>query len=289
MRRVLAWAAACSSFVAVHSAAAQSNTKQTTYETAFYPSGELKIEAYVFKLEGPGPFPVVIYNHGSRPGHEREERPFAYVGELLVRNGYVVVVPERRGYGKSDGVTFGEAVGEDRGPRFVTRVQEETDDMLAAVEFVKTLPYVDPKRMGVMGWSFRGIVSVFGANRSTAFRAVVDQAGAALTWDHSPAMQAALKEAAGKIRIPLLGMVAQNDRTTESVKAVVREAEKHGATTKLIVYPAFIPQDAGGVARGHMVIGREGWRVWEADLKEFLGKFWGTVKKRAKHSTPYHR
>lgn len=56
---------------------AQTNSKQPTYETAFYPSAKLKIEAYVFKPEGPGPFPIVIYNHGSRPGHEREERSFA--------------------------------------------------------------------------------------------------------------------------------------------------------------------------------------------------------------------
>jgi len=256
-------------------ALAQTNAKQPTYETVFYPSGKLKIEAYVFKPEGAGLFPVVIYNHGSRAGHEREERPFAYVGEMLARSGYIVVVPERRGYGKSDGATFSETVGEERGLRFVARVQEETDDMLAAVDFVKTLPYPDTKRMAVMGWSFGGIVSVFGAGRSTAFRAVVDQAGAALTWDHSPAMQAALKEAARKIRVPLLGMVAENDRTTESVKAVVREAEACGATTKLIVYPRFTPQDAAGVAPGHMVFGREGWRIWEADVKEFLDKYLG--------------
>src|SRR5579864_592109 len=201
-------------------AQAQTNEKPQAqaYETAFYPSGKLKIEAYVYKPEGAGPFPVVIYNHGSRAGHEREERPFAYVGEMLAHSGYVVVVPERRGYGKSDGPTFGETVGEDRGPRFVRRVQEETDDVLAAVEFVKTLPYVDSARMGVMGWSFGGITSVFAASRTEAFRVVIDQAGAALTWDRSPEMQKALKEAAGKIRAPLLGMVAENDRTTESVK-----------------------------------------------------------------------
>lgn len=261
----------CSVLLSGGAALAQTDAKQPSYETAFYRSGKLKIEAYVFKPEGAGPFPVVIYNHGSRAGHEREERPFAYVGEMLSRSGYVVVVPERRGYGKSDGPTFSETVGEDRGPRFVMRVQEETDDMLAVVEFVKTLPYADTNRIAVMGWSFGGIVSVLGASRSTAFRAVVDQAGAALTWDHSPAMQAALKEAAGKIRIPLLGMVAKNDRTTESVKAVVREAEKHGVTAKFIEYPAFKPQDAGGVAPGHMIFGREGWQVWEGDVKEFLG------------------
>ena len=276
MRSVLlTWAAACSLLLAADTALPQTNTKQPSYETAFYPSGKLKIEVYVFKPEGAGPFSVVIYNHGSRAGHEGEERPFAYVGEMLAHSGYVVVVPERRGYGKSDGATFSETVGEDRGPRFVARVQEETDDMLAAVEFVKTLPYADATRMGVMGWSFGGIVSVFGASRSSAFRVVVDQAGAALTWDHSPAMQVALKDAAKKVRVPLLGMVAKNDRTTESVKAVVREAEAHGSQTKLIVYPPFTPQDTAGVAPGHMIFGREGWRVWEADVKEFLAKYLG--------------
>lgn len=253
-------------------ALAQSGDKQTSYETVFYPTGKLKIEAYIFKPEGAGPFPVVIYNHGSRAGHEREERPFAYVGEMLVRSGYVAIVPERRGYGKSDGPTFGEAVGEDRGPRFVRRVQEETDDVLAAAEFAKTLPYADTARMGAMGWSFGGIVSVFAASRSNAFRAVIDQAGAALTWDHSPAMQDALREAARQIKIPLLGMVAQNDRTTDSVKTVVHEAEKHGATTKLIVYPPFKPKDAGGIAPGHLIFSKEGWQIWESDVKEFLAK-----------------
>lgn len=275
LARASGWTIVCGALLLGTTALAQTNSKQPTYETVFYPSGKLKIEAYVFKPEGAGPFPVVIYNHGSRAGHEREERPFAYVGEMLARSGYVVVVPERRGYGKSDGATFSEAVGDDRGSRFVARVQEETDDMLAGVEFVKTLPYADTKRMAVMGWSFGGIVSVFGASRSTAFRAVVDQAGGALTWDHSPAMRSALKEAAGKIRVPLLGMVAENDRTTESVRAVVREAEAHGAAAKLIVYPRFRPQDAAGAAPGHMIFGREGWKIWEADVKEFFGKYLG--------------
>ncbi len=257
----------------------QTGGEQQRYETVFYPSGKLKIEVHVYKPEGGGPFPVIIYNHGSRIEHEREERPFAYVGSMLTASGYVVVVPERRGYGKSNGQTFGETVGEDRGPRFVARVQRETDDVLAAVEFVKTLPYADGTRMGVMGWSFGGIVSVFAASRSPAFRVVVDQAGAALTWPRSPEMQKAMKQAAGKIRIPLLGMVAENDRTTESVKAVVREAEAHGTTAKLIVYSAFTPQrDAGGTAPGHMIFGVEGWRIWEADVKEFLGKYLGSTR-----------
>ena len=269
-----AFVIACVTPVLGAEAGAQEGEGRARYETAFYPSGKLKIEVYVYKPDGAGPFPVVIYSHGSRTQGEREERPFAYVGSMLAASGYVVVVPERRGYGKSDGQTFGEAVGEDRGPRFVARVQDETGDVLAAVEYVKSLPYADSTRVGLMGWSFGGIISIFAASRSSAFRVVVDQAGAALTWDHSPAMQRELKEAARKIHVPLLGMVAENDRTMESVKAVVHEAEQHGTAAKLIVYPAFTPREnPGPVAPGHMIFGREGWRIWEADVKEFLGKY----------------
>ena len=287
----------------VAGAKAQIDGAQRAYQEVFYNSGKLRIQAYVYKPEGAGPFPVVIYNHGSRPEHEREQRPFAYVGALLTKGNsrspagpasavglamtnlqktqeadtrYVVVVPERRGYGRSEGEPFSEELGEDRGPRYVSRLQEEADDVIAAAEFAKTLPYGDGTRIGVMGWSFGGIVSVFAASRSSVFRVVVNQAGGALSWGGSPALQRALREAAGRIRVPLLGMVAENDRTTQSVKVVVAEAEKHGGSAKLIVYPAFTPQEnSNGIAPGHMIFGAQGVRIWEKDLKEFLGREMG--------------
>src|SRR5215467_9496772 len=86
------------SFMTLTSTFGQTQTAQ--YTTAFYQSGALRIEAYVYRPAGAGPFPVVIYSHGSRKGYEREERPMAFVGTALAREGYLVVVPERRGYGK---------------------------------------------------------------------------------------------------------------------------------------------------------------------------------------------
>jgi dienelactone hydrolase len=250
---------------------AQTDGSPHTQEELFYTSGKLGIETYLYRPKGLGPFPVVIYNHGSRPGHEREEKPFAYVGKMLAASGYLVLVPERRGYGKSEGTLFSEEIGDDRGPRYVVRLQQEADDVIAAAEFAKTLPDADGSRIAVMGWSFGGIVSVFAASRSALFRAVVDQAGGSLSWDGSPALQSALKEAAGKIRVPLLGMVAQNDRTTESVKSVVNEAKKHGAPSRLILYQAFKPhENANGIAPGHMIFSAQGASLWESDLKDFL-------------------
>src|SRR5882757_7441788 len=69
------------------------------YATIYYKSGRLNIEAYLYKpAKGEGPFPLVIYNHGSRSGHERDEVPFRYVANVLVAQGWAVLVPERRGY-----------------------------------------------------------------------------------------------------------------------------------------------------------------------------------------------
>src|SRR5262249_50582287 len=35
----------------------------SAYTEVFYPSGSLRIQAYLYKPHGDGPFPVVIYNH----------------------------------------------------------------------------------------------------------------------------------------------------------------------------------------------------------------------------------
>src|SRR5436190_16867882 len=56
--------------------------KGNAYETFYYKNGDLNIEAYFYKPEGNGPFPLVIYNHGSRAGQERQEVPFWYVATV---------------------------------------------------------------------------------------------------------------------------------------------------------------------------------------------------------------
>ena len=252
------------------------------YEDVFYPSGSLRIQVHIFKPAGEGPFPAVVYNHGSRAGRERIPVPFTYIAARLAADGYVVLVPERRGYGLSEGTAFSEAVGRDRGQRFVSRMREETDDVLAAAEFLKTLPYVDTKRVGIMGWSLGGIVSVFAAGRSQFFSAVIDQAGAALTWDFSPEMRRAMKESAARIRVPLLAMDAENDRTLDAVKSVVSEVEKSKGTAKLIVYPKFTPSEpTGGVAPGHLIFGREGAEIWTRDVQQFLAEHLSGNKEHA--------
>jgi dipeptidyl aminopeptidase/acylaminoacyl peptidase len=195
------------SLICIGASAARSQpaADSSKYQDVFYASGNLRIQAYLYKPEGDGPFPAVIYNHGTRDGRERASFPFPHVGKMLTRAGYAVLVPERRGYGKSDGGIWWQEVGSDQS-RVIPRLQAETDDVLAGIDYLRTLPYVDAKRLAVMGWSFGALVA-----------------------------------AAEKSATPTLFMVAKNDRTTLSVTTLAEIFRKRNVAHKLAIYDPFTP------------------------------------------------
>jgi dienelactone hydrolase len=253
---------------------AQSAT-EPAWREVFYPSGPLQIQAYLYTPDGPGPFPAVIYNHGSRDGYERESRPFPFIGTMLTDAGYLALVSERRGYGKSGGVTWRQEAPAPA--QIVSRLQNETDDVLAAVEYLHAQPNVDPKRIGIMGWSFGGVVTMFAVSRSTAFAVAVDQAGGALTWNDNAHMRGGLTEAARKASTPTLFLVARNDRTTSSVTTLADIFAQGGVPYRLVVYDPYTPPGgtSAAVAAGHSVFAERGAAVWRQDVVDFLGRYLG--------------
>lgn len=244
------------------------------YETFFYTHDGLKLEAYLYQPAGTGPFPLVVYNHGSAvPGQERDEWAAPYVARMLVPAGYALLVPERRGYGKSEGRLFAEEIGQDRGPRFVERQRAEAGDVNAAVEFVLARPgaTLDPKRVVIMGWSFGGIVTTLAAGAGRHYAAVMVQAPGALNWDRSADMRAALTQAASAIRVPVSCTVAENDATTESARAICAAANAAGARAAFKVYPSFTSgKERPGNPPGHALFGPFGVSVWQKDALDFL-------------------
>jgi len=272
MRRLVRFLIA--SLMCIGAAAAQSQPESDPpkYQEVFYTSGNLRIQAHLYKPDGDGPFSAVIYNHGTRDGRERTPTAFPHVGRMLTRAGYAVLVPERRGYGKSDGEIWWKEVGSDQS-RLISRLQAETDDVLAGIDYLRGLSYVDTKRLAVMGWSFGGVVSMLAAARGAAFLAAVDQAGGALTWDGNSHMRSALIGAAEKSTIPTLFMVAKNDRTTASVTTLADVFKKRNVPHKLVIYEPFTPSQGGRVAPGHAIFSSQGASLWENDVAEFLGRY----------------
>jgi carboxymethylenebutenolidase len=244
------------------------------WQEVFYSSADLRIQAYLYRPQGDGPFPAVIYNHGSRPGRERVGAPFEFVGRALARAGYVVLVPERRGYGRSDGATWSEEVGNDHGRYFVERLEKETGDVVAALDYLRGLAFVDAGHIGVMGWSLGGIVTMFAIARTDGFAAAVNQAGGALSWDGNAQLRAALRTAAEKSSTPVLLLVAANDRTTASVTTLADILRKRGVAHRLVIYDAFAR--SGGdprIAPGHAIFSAQGLANWEGDVLDFFGRY----------------
>ena len=64
-----------------------------------FPIGSLVLHGFLYKPEGKGPFPAVLWNHGSekRPGWLPDLAP------IFLNKGYVFFIPHRRGHGRSPG------------------------------------------------------------------------------------------------------------------------------------------------------------------------------------------
>ena len=230
----------------------------------------------MYRPSGDGPFPLIVYNHGSaQPGEEGVEWPAPFIARTFVPAGYAVLVPERRGYGKSEGMPFSKDVGQERGERFVRRQQDEAGDINAAVEHVlkEFRAAIDTRRIVIMGWSFGGIVTTLAASRSDRFAGVIVQAPGALNWDRSEQVRSALTEAAGRIRVPLSCSVAENDLTTGSARGICAAANASGAKTVLKIYPAFSSgRERPGNPPGHALFGPFGVDLWRADVLAFLAE-----------------
>lgn len=114
--------------------------------------GDLDIPAYVFgplQPRGAKAHPAIIMVHGGVHGNMTQTY-WPYFRDAVER-GYVVIAPDYRGstgYGKAfhDAIDYG---------------GYEVDDVMSAYEYlVANLPHVDPERVGMMGWSHGGYITL---------------------------------------------------------------------------------------------------------------------------------
>jgi len=213
--------------------------------------------------------PAIIWIHGSGADqnylgwHPGSYRMYYGICQYFAQQGYVILTPDYRGSsGHSRAWTTGSYKDVGGG---------ETDDVNAGADYLKTLSYVDPDRIGVWGLSYGGFLTMQSIIRAPKlFAAAIEVAGVG-DWDTyaagtSPRLggtavsdpeffeRSAPVKHLDKIERPLMVLQGTNDTNVplwETLKVVDR-LEKLGTPFDMAFYPgeihffrrAFVLRDA---------------------------------------------
>jgi dienelactone hydrolase len=265
----------------VRVAAAADEAGAVTHETVLVPSGALQLKAFLWRPKGTGPFPAVLFNHGSGSFDSAHTGPFAIteaaekLGPIFVKHGYAFLFLFRRGQGlsadqgpfmqdvlQSEEATTGKKTRKHL--QFVLMTTDHLDDVIAGLTFMKTLPSIDSNRIAMAGHSFGGQLTLLAAERDSSVRAVVTFAAAAASWENSE-FRERLLAAVRKTNSPIMLVHAANDYSTIPGKIMAEKLEKLGRPHLLKIYPPVGESPDDGHNFVYTSIDR-----WENDVFKFL-------------------
>ena len=157
--------------------------------TALMENGKpVSLEVVIYKPAGRGPFPALMFNHGStgngdNPALFTSTYTSAALASFFTAKGWLVAFPQRRGRGKSDGL-YDEGFEINRSgyscdPQLsLPGLERALSDLDAAYSYLANRPDVDNNRLLIGGQSRGGIVSsVYAGTRPTRFVGVVNFVG----------------------------------------------------------------------------------------------------------------
>jgi dienelactone hydrolase len=220
------------------------------------PSGDVKLQAILYRPAGAGPFPAVVALHtcdglssGSGDGEGIDER-YTEWGEHLAAAGFAVLFPDSFG---SRGVSA--QCGQRQRP--VRASRSRIKDAFAARDWLQAQPWVIADRVSLLGWSHGATTALWtirrrgniGERRTPDFRSAVAmypncQRAGTLAWS---------------ARVPTLILIGRADDWTSAsaCEQMVAGARGRSAGTQIKVYPGALhdfdrkdlaPQERSGLA-----------------------------------------
>ena len=206
-----------------------------------FQSDGMTLHGFLYRPSGTGPFPAIVYNHGSG----QEVGTMRDILKFFVDHGFVVFLPHRRGHDRSSDVApymahlFDTDEEHQDKQKLVDELVAQSDDVIAAVQYVAALPDVDQMRVATIGCSFGGIESVFAAEQGTGLVAAVDFAGAAMSWAGQPPLQRRMITAVRNAKVPILFIQAENDFDTTPSKVLSESMKEAGKPMQVHIYPPY--------------------------------------------------
>jgi carboxymethylenebutenolidase len=243
--------------------------------------GELHLKGYFWKPAGPGPFPAVLFNHGSGADDAQHTagRTMAEAASdlapIFLKHGYAFFYLCRRGQGLSadqgpfmqDLLKQAEAKGADARKQLHYQLitGSQLDDALAGLTFLKAAPDVDPKRIAIVGHSFGGMLTLLSGDHDSTIRAEVAFAAGANSWRASQELRDRTLAAVGKTAAHVMLVYAANDYDTTPGKDISAELDRLHKSHLLKIYPVIGKTSDDGHSLLYLGISE-----WEPDVFQFL-------------------
>lgn len=251
-------------------------------DTVVVQSGPLRLRALLWRPRGRGPFPAILFNHGSGRNRTQLQQlgPYEHqadaLGPVFARHGYVFLYLFRQGVGLSadqgaNSIDLMDSAFAAGGQASRNALQlrlletREMSDALAGLGFLRALPAVNPRAIAVVGHSFGASLTLLVAERDSTLRAAVAFSGSAASWAHSPELRKRLLAAVGHSAVPILFLQAANDYSIAPGRALDAEMTRLEKPHRLKIYPP-VGQTAD---EGHGFI-YSAVSMWEPDVFAFL-------------------
>jgi carboxymethylenebutenolidase len=245
------------------------------------PSGAVHLKAYLWKPAGPGPFPAILFHHGSGaddPQHTAGRTMAEAASDLapvFLKHGYAFFYLCRRCQGLSaDQGPFTQALlkqAEAKGGdarkelHYQLITGSQLDDALAGLTFLKAAPGVDPKRIAIVGHSFGGMLTLLSGDHDSTIRAEVAFAAGTKSWRASQELRDRILAAVGKTVAPVMLVYAANDFDTTPAKRIAAELDRQHKSHLLKIYSAIGKTSEDGHNLLYLGIPE-----WESDVFQFL-------------------
>ncbi len=270
-------ASACGSSPAAATQAAVSAptaTPKATEERVTFISDGLKLVGYLYTPAGNGPFPAIVWNHGSAE-NLGEGSAFDAIADAFVPEGYVVFAPVRRGEAGSEGESIQDEIREERSVNGDAAAQvlfaklmdtEQLDDQLAGLAYLKSLPFVDARRIATMGCADGGVQAIFGAAANAGYRSAVALSPASDDWTGNQPLQNSLVAAVSRIHIPVMLIHPSADITKDPGTTLAAQLESQGKPYRLSIHdPVGTPSE-----QTECFGGPSGVEAWQGEVQNFL-------------------
>ncbi len=227
------------------------------------------LQLTILTPSGPGPFPLVVMNHGSDGQKKPKDNPryhLTFSAYYFLSRGYAVALPMMRGFAGSGGQL------EHHGCDFIATGLNNAEDIRSVIQYMTAQPYIDGHRIVVAGQSFGGFNTLaLGTLNIPNVKGLINFAGGlkesdCATSEQSMAVAAAYNGA--HTSIPSIWFYGSNDKVfSESTwRTAYERYTAAGGAAELVAYGDFM-QDS------HNLLGfPEGLAIWGAKVDAFLAK-----------------